>query len=88
MPLSVRRRHKVHKGKPNPSPPPFPRWESPLEQLPAELLLPIFLESQNRDFVFTSKSIYHKIGHNPRQSEMMAFFLHRLARTYLLVNRD
>ena len=72
MPLRSRRRNKrpaAPKGTGT-----HPPAQSPLEVLPVEILLKIFLESQNPSFVLISKTIYSLIGHKPSDWLLLDFF--------------
>lgn len=75
MPLSRRRRRKpaqLHSVR-EPATPPHPPGRSPLEELPVEIFDQIFCESQNIDFVLTSKTIFARLGY-PSDSLVLAFF--------------
>ena len=77
MPLSARRRHKPSKT-PSQSKEQTPEIALPgmssLEQLPLELLTQIFIYSQNKEFIFTSKSLYERLGVGPSEWLVMEFF--------------
>lgn len=80
MPLRSRRRRK----KPMLSRPenrsPYPPGQSPLELLPVEILCNIFVESQNTEFVLTSKIIYSTVGKNPSNWLLLNFFGHNISK--------
>jgi hypothetical protein len=72
MPLRSHRRHKKPAVAQNTGP--HPPAQSRLEVLPVEILLKIFLESQNPGFALTSKTIYSLIGHKPSDWLLIDFF--------------
>lgn len=72
MPLRSRRRHKKPAALQNTDT--HPPAKSPLEVLPVEILLKIFLESQNPSVVLISKTIYSLIGHKPSDWLLLEFF--------------
>jgi len=75
MPLSSRSR--THPPQPTlgirPKTPVFPPGKSLIESLPPELLIQIFITSQNTDFVLVSKSIYYLLGCQPSDSLLVEF---------------
>ena len=60
------RRGKVEVA-PTPTPTPYPPGQSPLEQLPLEILQTVLLESSNEKFVTTSKTIWTNLGYKPSE---------------------
>jgi hypothetical protein len=78
MPLYRRRRSRKASEVP-PSLPTtalHPVGQSPLEILPLEILLNIFLESQNTEFVRISKTIYAMLGEKPSDWLLFEFFIY------------
>jgi hypothetical protein len=75
MPLSRRRRRKRVSARPvqQQITPLYPPGQSPLEQLPIEIFNQILCETQNVEFVLTSKSIYARLGY-PSDSLVVEFF--------------
>ena len=75
MPLSSRRRTHPLPPAPgiNPEPPRYPPGKSRLESLPPELLIQIFIISQNAGFVLVSKPIYYLLGYKPSDSLLVEF---------------
>jgi hypothetical protein len=75
MPLSRRRRRKPVSARPvqQQTTPLHPPGQSLLEKLPVEIFNQIFCESQNVEFVLTSKSIYARLAY-PSEWLVVEFF--------------
>jgi hypothetical protein len=77
MPLSTRGRRKPARARRQViKASAYPAGESALEQLPLEILTSIFIESQNLNFVRTSKTIFAKLGKSPSDWLILEFFGH------------
>jgi hypothetical protein len=72
----VNRQRGRQRRRPLPYRGPYPVGRSPLELLPVELLIQIFIYSQNVKFPITSKAIHNVLGVSPSWLLMAQFFLY------------
>lgn len=74
MPLSARRRRRPQLSTPISLKTSAPAGTSLLEQLPYEILVQIFIFSQNVELPQTSKTLFARLGYEPSDWLMLEFF--------------